>query len=393
MAAFDVIVLGLGAVGSAATYHLSRLGASVLGIDQYSPPHSYGSSHGETRITRLAIGERIDYSALAIRSHTLWREIEAHTGFDLLRNCGCLIIAGRGTGGLHGVPEFFKNTLSAAAKYRIAHEQLDAPGIRERFAQFRVHDAEFGYLEREGGYLFPERCIEAQLLLAKRNGAAILTNQKVQRFQQIGRRIRVEASGGTYEADRLLIAAGPWLPDLLGNPYNRLFTVTRQVLHWFEIAANPERFSAPESPVFIWEVPEAENIYGFPAIGPNGTSVKIAKEGKGDKVEPDFVDRAVAADEIDQMYQTYVRPYLPDLGPRSAKAQVCLYTEAAGGRFVIDAHPDHERIMFASACSGHGFKHSAALGEALAEVLTDRRPSHVSDELFTSWRLDAAAEA
>jgi sarcosine oxidase len=392
MPRFDVIVLGLGAVGSAATWHLARLGAAVLGIDQYSPPHRLGSSHGETRVTRLAIGEGAEYSPLALRSHELWREIERETGERLQTRCGCLIMAGRADGGLvRGVPNFFANTLAAAEKYRIAHELLDTAGLRARFPQFKVQDGETGYLEPEGGYLLPEKCIAAQLTLAERYGARILTNERVQTFRVSGGCVHVEtASGQEFAADRILIAAGPWLPALVGAPLQALFKVTRQVLHWFEVRTHAHRF-LPQSgcPVFIWQpLGLAGDFYGFPAL--DGACVKVAWEQKGPPVDPDNVDRTVAPEEVAAMYGACVEPFVPDLGPRSVRSEVCLYTEVAGGRFVIDRHPAHERILFASACSGHGFKHSAAIGEALAEQLTVGRSAKVDLAPFTLARLNGS---
>jgi sarcosine oxidase len=390
MPRFDVIVLGLGAVGSAAIWHLARLGAAVLGIDRHAPPHRLGSSHGETRVTRLAIGEGSEYSPLALRSHELWRAIERETGERLLTRCGCLIIgAPEGTGLFHGVPNFFANTLAAAAQHGIAHDLLDTARLRARFPQFKVQDGEAGYLEPEGGYLLPETCIAAQLTLARRCGAQILTQEKVQAFRVVGGSVHVEcASGKEFAADRLLVAAGPWLPALVGAPLQALFRVTRQVLHWFEIRSNAHRFADGRCPVFIWQPPGlAGDFYGFPAL--DRACVKVAWEQQGPPVDPDTVDRTVAPQEIAEMYGACVEPFVPDLGPRAVRSEVCLYTEAPGGRFVIDNHPAHERVLFVSACSGHGFKHSAAIGEALAEQLKGGHSAKVDLAPFRLARLNA----
>ncbi|HEX7243354.1 MAG TPA: FAD-dependent oxidoreductase, partial [Longimicrobiaceae bacterium] len=162
-----------------------------------------------------------------------------------------------------------------------------------------------------------------------------------------------------------------WLPKLLGRPYGGLFRVTRQVMHWFEAAGEPGAFSPERCPVFIWELPDRpQGIYGFPSIEEAGGGIKVATPLGGAAVDPDRVERTVTPGEIAAMYADYVVPYLPGVGPRSLRTEVCMYTEAPGGRFVVDAHPEHGRVTVASACSGHGFKHSAALGEALAERLT-----------------------
>jgi len=163
------------------------------------------------------------------------------------------------------------------------------------------------------------------------------------------------------------------MPGFLPARLRRYFSVTRQFLHWFEIQTNPERFSK-DCPVFIWEVDRKSILYGFPLVGEPGAGLKVANEEGEGIVDPDSVDRVVSDADKVKMYETYVRPFLPDLGPRSIKTAVCLYTNAPGARFVIDKHPEHERVTFASPCSGHGFKHSAAIGEALADQLRNRPP-------------------
>ncbi len=378
-ASYDVIVLGLGAVGSAAAYQLARRGQRVLGLDQFSPPHVRGSSHGETRITRLAIGEGAEYSPLAIRSRELWREIEAETGKQLLFPCGGLIISNRRSKPTsHGVSDLLDTSIAAARQYGIAHAVLGAEDIRRRFPQFAVEDHEQGYYEPSAGYLLVEACVAANLGLAEKHGATLRVNQKVAGFEASGARVIVTTEdGSSYEAEQLLIAAGAWLPALIGGDYRRFFTVTRQVQHWFEIASEPASFVPGTMPVFIWEqAGKAQPIYGFPASGP-AAGVKIATEGR-QEVDPDAVDRTESPGEVQAMYETYIKAHFPRLGPCVVRSAVCLYTVVAGGRFVIDRHPESDRITFVSACSGHGFKHSAAIGEALAEMLTGGRASSLA---------------
>jgi len=369
MQRFDTIVLGLGALGSAALYHLARSGQKVLGIDRFAPPHPYGSTHGETRITRLAIGEGPEYTPLALRSHELWREAERETGSRLLTSCGGLIISNQAQKSIsHGVPDFFENTLAAARRYGITHEVLDSAAIRRRFPQFDVRAGEVGYFEPEAGFLRVEECVRAHLALARRAGATLLLDEEGVDFQGSDDAVEVATSRGTWSAERMLVAAGAWLPKLLGRPYGDLFRVTRQVLHWFEITSEPEMFAPGRCPVFIWELPDRpQGIYGFPSL--EGSSIKIATEQGIATVDPDTIDRTVSPREIAAMHAEYVAPYLSRLGRRSLRTAVCMYTEAPGGRFVVDGHPEHERVTVASACSGHGFKHSAALGEALAQRL------------------------
>lgn len=400
MARFQEIVLGLGAAGSAALYHLAAAGRNVLGIDQYDPPHRMGSTHGETRITRLAIGEGVDFAPLAIRSHDLWRRLEKESGQNLLDECGCLNIPR--TGGdmeTHGVTAFMQNIRNAAHRYDIPHHWFATGAeLRARYPQFAVADDDVAFLDARGGFVRPEACVAAHIAVAKRNGAKVLVNTKVTGFSaSSGVRVMC-ADGQTYEADRLLITAGPWLPDLVGGPFSANLRVTRQVLHWFEIRSNAERFDPRRCPTYIWDVKgrggATSGFYGFPLLGDASHGVKIAHGEDHGAVDPDSVPRTVTREEVDVMYETYVAPYLPDLGPRSLRTEVCMYTRQDAARFIIDWHPQfRERVLVASACSGHGFKHSAALGENLAAMLTGDGTAPEALAPFGLERLKQAAAA
>ncbi|MBX7248346.1 MAG: N-methyl-L-tryptophan oxidase [Caulobacteraceae bacterium] len=364
---FDVIVVGLGAMGAAAVWQLARRGVRVLGVDQYSPPHALGSSHGDTRITRLAIGEGAHYSPLAARSHALWREIEAETGADLMTTTGMLLISSSATRASVHVPHFFRNTLEAADLHGVDHERLDADEMRRRFPQFAVADEELGYYEPGAGFLRPEACIEAQLTLARRHGAVIRTGARLQSLAETGGGVRVEAGGQAFEAGRVLLCLGAWLPEQLPAARRGLFTVRRQVLYWFAVD-RPELFDPARCPVFIWELPVADRvIYGFPAVdGPSG-GVKVATEQQGVATHPRDVDRSVAPSEAAETHRDCIAPFLPAVSDRLIKAAACLYTVTPDAGFVVDRLGDSDRVTVVSACSGHGFKHSAALGEAVAD--------------------------
>lgn len=370
--AFDAIVLGLGAMGSATLWQLARRGARVLGLDRHAPPHDRGSSHGDTRITRLAIGEGAGYTPLALRSHALWREIERETGADLLTVTGGLVISGAGERARCHVPGFFANTLDAALRHGIAHEILDAAAIRRRFPAFAVRDDEVGYLEHGAGFLRPEACVAAQLSLARRHGAEVRLEEPATGFAADGGGVRVRTARGEYRARRAVVTAGPWLPGLLGGAWRGRFAVRRQALHWFAIRATPEDFDPARFPVFIWELPGGgEPIYGFPAIEGPGGGVKVATEQHLTETTPEACERAVDPAESRALFETKVAPCFPGLSPACVKAVTCLYTTTADSRFVIEPHPEVPGAIVASPCSGHGFKHSAALGEALAQLATE----------------------
>jgi sarcosine oxidase len=366
---YEVLVLGLGAMGSAAAFQLAKRGRKVLGIDQFTPPHRLGSSHGETRITRLAIGEGEHYTPLVMRSHELWREIEAESGADLLTITGGLIISSIARTAMLHVDQFFSNTVAAAEKYRIPHQLLSAQEIRTRFPQFHVGGDEIGYYEPGAGFLRPEACIDAQLRLAKKYGAAIHTNERVLDFQASADTVTVTTDRRTYSAEKLIISAGAWLPELIGETYATPFKVLRQLLFWFDVKESIAPFLPANCPIFIWELQGPQQaIYGFPAIDGTEGGVKVATQQYERTTTPDTVNRDVSDEEATAMHAKYVAPYMPGLSSRCIKAVSCLYTATPDAQFVIDFHPRSERIIIASPCSGHGFKHSAAIGEALADL-------------------------
>ncbi|MGE0355707.1 MAG: N-methyl-L-tryptophan oxidase [Burkholderiales bacterium] len=371
---WDAIVLGLGAMGSAALYQLARRGLRVLGIDRHSPPHAFGSSHGESRITRLAIGEGEEYTPLAMRSHEIWRAIERETGESLLTVTGGLVVSGAGARAQCHGPGFFATTVAAARRHGIAHEILDARAIRRRFPPFAVRDDEVGYHEPGAGFLRPERCIAAQLALAQRHGAAVRRGERASGFDEAGGFARLRTDRGEYRARHLVVTAGPWLPELLGATWAGRFTVRRQALFWFAPAGPAEAFAPGRFPVFIWELAgHAQPIYGFPALDGAAGGVKVATEQHDEATTPDGALREVGPEEARRFFEAKVGPCFPGLSGDCVKAEACLYTMAADFRFVIGAHPDFPTVLVASPCSGHGFKHSAAIGEALAERVVDGR--------------------
>ncbi|MGJ5005277.1 N-methyl-L-tryptophan oxidase [Bradyrhizobium sp. HKCCYLRH2060] len=397
MAQFDVIVIGCGAVGSAALLHLAKAGKHVLGIDRFQPPHKFGSTHGETRITRAAIGEGVDYTPLAQRSHVLWRELERETGARLFEQCGCLFIPSQDGGEVHGVSsaQFFANIETAARLHGVDGETLSSEQLRAAFPAFATAANDRAFLDREGGYLMVEDCVRAELAVAARHGAELVTGRRVAAFRRAAGALVVTLDdGATASADTLIVTTGPWITELIA-PLRRRVNVTRQVLYWFEVLSHPERFG-PDAPVFIWDVTgrdrAASDIYGFPWLGSPDNGVKIANEVLTGETDPDDVAREVTPDEIAATYETYVRPFVPDLGPRCLRSEVCLYTNAPGGRFIIDRDPGDADVIYASACSGHGFKHSPAVGEALAAMARGETP-RVDLSGFTLDRLAAADPA
>ena len=372
MERYECIVVGLGAMGSAALRHLARRGVRVLGIDRFSPPHVLGSTHGDTRITRLAIGEGEHYTPLAMRSHELWRELERETGTSLLTCNGGLVISSPTKTSINHVENFFENTVAAARRFGIAHELLDAGAIRRRFPAFNVADDEYGYFEPSAGFVRPEACLAAHLAIAARDGATIRRGEKVQGFDASDAGVAVHTDRGSCHADRLILSAGAWIPAFVGPEVARHFRIFRQTLFWFDVGDAAANYFPENFPIFIWELQHRmQGIYGFPAIDGVGGGLKLGAEHYDATTSADAIDRTVSPAEILHMHARFVAPFLPGLGPRCVRSAVCLYTVTPDFGFIIDRHPTSERVLIVSPCSGHGFKHSAAIGEALAQVVVD----------------------
>lgn len=370
MPSADAIVVGLGAVGSAALHRLSGRGVRALGIDRFAPPHEYGSTHGETRITRESIGEGDAYVPLVRRANALWREIEAESGLRLLEPCGGLVLSGARS--QHPKKRrFLDETIAVARRHGIRHEVWSADEIAARYPQFILDGDERGYFEPGAGILHPELCVTAQLDLARRAGAGIRTNETVLSVEPAGEGVRVRTDRDTYEAGTAIVTAGAWTPGLVGPGIGR-FTLERQVLTWFEVE-RPEDFAIGRFPVFIWLHGDEEQSYGFP-IPPGTSGLKVASETYDRPIaSPEDSARPVSAEETGAVFARHVAGRLRGVLPVPIKSRTCLYTLTPDLDFLIDRHPDSDRILIASACSGHGFKHSPAIGEALAQLALDGR--------------------
>lgn len=367
-AGYEVAVIGLGAMGSATLYQLARRGVRVVGIDRLNPPHDQGSSHGDTRITRQAVGEGAAYIPLVAASHRIWREIESELDVSLFEQCGVLVMAsGQTRASRYGAVDFTTNTIRLAERHGIEHEVLDAGEIRSRFPQFGpVSDGAIGYFEPGGGYVRPEGCIDAQLTLARRYGAALITDRAVTGIRSAEGREIVSLGEETIVADKVIVCAGMWSAELLGAPFDRLLKVCRQNLYWFKVE-EPSIF--PEnSPTFILSHgPNDQDLcYGFPPV-PGEGSMKVATEQFGVATTPEELRRQVDRQECETMFGTHVSGKIAGVLSEIVKTSVCTYTVTPDYGFIIDRHPGFANVIVVSACSGHGFKHSAGIGEALAQ--------------------------
>jgi sarcosine oxidase len=368
---YDAIVVGLGAVGAATLCQLTLRGARVLGIDRFAPPHDQGSSHGESRITRLALGEGEAYAPLVQRSHALWRDLETRTGRELMTTTGGLVLGPRDSA-------FLGRTIACAQRFGIAHALLDAAALRARFPQFALRGDELGYHEPTAGFVRPEEAIAAQLDVARAAGATVQTSTPVLALEAAGDGVRVRTVGASHTADRVLVAAGAWLPGFLSDHglagWLPPLQVCRQTMHWFDTGAAAADFAPGRFPVFIWAwgEGEGESLYGFPTTDMAAPALKVAGEQTLQTTTPEQIDRQVQPAESQALYRERVAARFPQIAGRVRRARACMYTVAPGSRFAIDTLPGLPAVLFASACSGHGFKHSAGLGESLAEQLLGR---------------------
>jgi sarcosine oxidase len=368
----DVVVIGLGAYGAATLYQLAKAGVNVVGIDRFAPPHDRGSSHGDTRITRAGVGEGEAYVPLALRSHAIWRELEATSGEQLYLDCGLLIVDGAQEAEFHGKPGIGASSIAHARSGGVPHEVLTPAEAMRRFPQFRLRGHETVYFEPGGGLVFPERCIAAQLAAAAALGARIVTGEAVSAVRPLAGGVEVKCESGlAVAAGHAVIAAGGWTPGLVGEPLAKM-RLLRQTLHWFE----PEDWNlyAPERcPTYIWtHGPEDEaSFYGFPALrGTERRGVKVATEQYRDVLaKPEDMEREVAPEESAALYRDHLAGRLAGVTPHVRHAAACFYTNAPDSDFAIGPHPQSDRIVVVSACSGHGFKHSAGAGEHIAGLL------------------------
>jgi sarcosine oxidase len=354
---FDVIVVGLGAMGSATAYHLARRGCSVLGLDRFTPPHTSGSSHGQSRIIREAYFEHPVYVPMVQRAYALWQQLEQDAGCQLFRQTGGLMI---------GRPDssVVRGARLSAETHHLPHELLSAHEIRDRFPALCPEPEMVGVLELRAGILFPERCISAHLDLARKHGAVLRFNEAVQTWSATDETVNVRSARGEVHARQLVLSAGSWINTLL--PGLALpFRIERQVLYWFEPRQSPAVFDPGRCPIHLWQFDGRHFFYGFPDLG---EGVKVARHHEGEFTTPDDVRREVSAAETETM-RDVVRRFLPAAAGRLRSATVCLYTDTPDEHFWIDWHPRHRQVLIASPCSGHGFKFSSVVGEIVADLL------------------------
>jgi sarcosine oxidase len=366
VAVYDAIVVGVGAMGSAALYHLARRGQRVLGLERFDVPHDLGSSHGITRIIRLAYYEHPSYVPLLRRAYELWRELEALAGEQLLYPTGSLDA---------GPPDcdVVQGSLRSCQLHDLAHELLTSAEITRRYPGYRLPGQHVAVLQPEGGFLLPERCVVHHVWAAQALGAEVHARERVLDWapSATGQGVRVRTERGTYEAGRLIVAAGAWMAGLVRRLAG-LAVPERQVLAWLQPTA-PERFALGHFPVFNLLVEEGR-YYGFPVFGVPG--FKFGRyHHLGERVDPDHLQREPTARD-EAVLRTFAERYFPDGAGPTMALKTCLFTNSPDEHFVVDLHPQYPQVVVASPCSGHGFKFASVMGEILADLATDARTGH-----------------
>ncbi|WP_158752237.1 N-methyl-L-tryptophan oxidase [Acidobacterium sp. S8] len=363
----DVIVIGLGAMGSAAAMQLAERGVRVMGVDQFTPPHSLGSSHGLSRMYRQAYWEDPRYVPLLLRAFDQWQELGRRTGETLLHVTGGLVIGSKSG-------ELVNRSLESVRRFGLPHILMDSVDLKRRYPVLTVQEDTVALLEENAGYVVPEAAIEHQLRLARAAGADIHLEERVLGWQIDGDFVTVRTQVETYSAGHLVITAGPWAAEVI-TELKLSLRVTRQVLYWFEPRANAAAFNDGKLPVYLFEAQPGESmVYGFPLIGPVSEGVKVALHGSTEICTAETIRREVDAND-EQLIRKRLESTLPDLAGRLLHASTCLYTMTPDEHFILDRHPASERVTIAAGFSGHGFKFVPVIGEVLADFAMNGKTS------------------
>ncbi|WP_305783187.1 N-methyl-L-tryptophan oxidase [Symbioplanes lichenis] len=361
MTTYDVIVAGLGGMGSATASHLASRGLRVLGLEKFGPAHDRGASHGGSRITRQSYFEGADYVPLLLRAYELWERLAHDSGRDVIRLTGG-VMAGR--------PESrtVSGSLASARQWGLEHEMLDAAELRRRFPEMDPEPDEVALFEAKAGYVRPEETVLAHLDLAGRAGADLRFHEPMTRWEQTsGGGVRVDTPAGSYTAGRLVITPGPWAPQLLAD-LGVAFTIERQVQYWFRPAGG----DFASLPIYIWENTAGSQVYGFPDAG---DGAKIAFFRRGQVTTPETIDREVHDDEVAAM-AARARQHFPQLPGTFLRAKTCLYSNTPDEHFVVAPHPAHDAVTVACGFSGHGFKFVPVIGEIVADLAVTGSTRH-----------------
>jgi sarcosine oxidase len=369
---YDVIVIGLGGVGSAAACHLASRGKRVLGLEQYTPAHDRGSSHGSSRIIRQAYNEGPGYVPLVLRAYELWEKLERDTATPLLTITGGLFI-----GPENG--DVVQGSLRSAREHNLAYEMLGAKDVQRRFPVLHPRSEECAVYETKAGFLRPEAAVAAHLGLAAQHGAALHFEEPVSGWMTTDTgTVRVTTAKATYEAAHLVIAPGAWASDLL--KLNLPLHVRRHVMAWFDPIDGITPFKPERFPIYIWQTDKDTILYGFPATDCDHCGVKAALHSGGDICTPDSIERGIQEQDITEIREQ-LAACIPALNGNLLHAATCMYTMTPDEHFVVSRHPHYSQVTIACGFSGHGFKFTSVLGEVLADLSMEGRTKYPIDFL------------
>jgi len=373
---YDVIVIGVGAMGSATIYELTNRGLSVLGIEQDNIPNDIGSSHGITRIIRLAYYEHTSYVPLLRKSYTLWRDLEKRIGKRILVTTGSIDASREND-------EVFRGSKSSCDIHNLDYEVLDSGEISNRFPGYQLPNDVIGLYQPDGGILIPEECIVGYVNVALELGAEIHGREQVISWSPMGGGVRIKTDKGEYSSEKLVITAGAWTSKLFSE-LKELAIPERQVLAWFQ-PGRPELFTPSTFPVMNILVEEGR-YYGFPAYGIPGFKVGRYHH-RGENVDPDTMDRNPNSED-EALLRSFTNRYFPDASGPTIALKTCMFTNSPDEHFIIDFHPEWPQICIAAGFSGHGFKFASVVGEIMAELVCDGN-SHHNLDLFKLDRFNA----
>ena len=359
MHGFDVIVIGTGGVGSAALECLARRGLKALGLDRFPIAHDRGSSHGATRVIRKAYFEHPDYVPLLHAAYDGWFQLEQSTGQELLHQVGLVEIGPEDGVVVPGV-------LDSAQRYDLQVESLSAEEANKAFPQFHCPESMVAVVEKEAGYLLVEECVETNTCEALRMGAEHQVGQTVLDWSSSGGEVIVTTDKNQYSASGLIVAAGAWSNDVLASLGLEL-RVVRKHLHWYS-GAQSRLQRRNGCPTFLFELPNGI-FYGFPEIDEFG--VKVGEHSGGTETRDPLGDpREIEPDDVGRV-DAFVEEHLVGLPRSRVRHSVCFYTMSPDDHFVVDKHPLYDNVVFAAGLSGHGFKFTNVLGQALVDLVVD----------------------
>jgi sarcosine oxidase len=351
-------------MGSATLFHLARRGVRVLGLERYDLLHEYGSSHGLTRIIRLAYWEHPGYVALLRRSYQLWRELERLSGERLLHITGSI------DGGPANGP-VFSGALRSSQQHGLPYEVMDGTELSRRFPGYRLPREIQCLYQPEGGFLLPERCNLAHINAALAAGAQVRYREPVVEWGVTGGHCWVRTLRERYEAGKLVIAAGPWASKLVPE-LAELAVPERQVLAWLQ-TSRPERFTPEVFPVFYIELEEGR-YYGFPSFLVPG--FKFGRyHHRQERVDPDRMNREPDSED-ERLLRMFAERYFPDAAGPTLMLKTCLFTNSPDEHFILDLHPNHPEVALAAGFSGHGYKFCSVVGEIMADLAQKGETEH-----------------